>query len=168
MIVLSKYSINPIQERKKMMYTYITFLFILALGISLMPIGSVMKEKTMIMIYISGAFFWLGFIGIFAILWKINRCRKNSYEFHQYVRNTKQFGLICFFQNKEAFVVDMIMFFSLIGFIITKLCISEIIVCFAFFAIFVFAFGMHCMLNGINYKYLKYNSNYKRESKRDE
>lgn len=143
---------------------YIAFLAALAMGVVLMPIGSTVKERTMTVMYVSGAFFWLGIIGTAYMAVKINICRKNSYRFNEQVGNLKQFGLIHFFQNREALITDVVMFVSIIGFIIAKICTSKLLISFFLLALFVFAFGMHCLLNGINYRYLKYKVRRDKES----
>lgn len=151
-----RHSMISSRRRKRMLGMYIVFLLILTLGIVLMPIGSTVKEKTMVIMYVSGVFFWIGIAGTIYMALKINSCRKNSYRFNEQAGNEKQFGLIHFFQNREAKIIDVVMFVSIIGFIITKICTSELIISFILLALFVFSFGMHCMLNGINYRYLKY------------
>ena len=152
----SRNGMTTSQRRKRMLHMYITLLATLAVGVVLMAIGSTVKEKTMTVMYVSGAFFWLGLIGTVYMALKINSCRKNSYRFNEQIGNLKQFGLIHFFQNREAQIMDVVMFVSIIGFIIAKICINELLLSFILLALFVFAFGMHCMLNGINYRYLKY------------
>jgi len=139
-----------------MLWLFIGFLAVLSIGILLMPVGSICKEKTKIVMYLSGLAFWIGIIGTTYMTFKINRSRKVSYRFNEQFGDRKQFGLIHFFQNKEAMIADLILFISIIGFVIAKICTDQLIVLYTFFAIFVFAFGMHCMLNGINYRYLKY------------
>lgn len=153
---MSRHSISPLQRRKCMMYLYSGFLSLWALAIVLMPIGSVIKENSIIMLYFSGAAFWIGLAGTICMAFKINNCRKASYRFKEHGGSRKQLGAIHFFQNKEAIVMDTLMFVSIIGLIIAKISTSGLLVSFLFFAVFVFSFGMHCMLNGINYRYIKY------------
>lgn len=154
--MMSRHSMASIRRRKHMLWLFMGFLAVLSIGIILMPIGSMNKEKTMLLMYLSGAAFWIGIIGTVYMTFKINRSRKGSYRFNEQFGNQKQFGLIHFFQNKEAMLVDVCMFISIIGFIIAKICSSHLVVSFIFLALFVFTFGMHCLLNGINYRYLKY------------
>ncbi len=142
------------KRRRNMMWAYIGFLALLAISVGLMPFGSNLKDKTMIVMYISGAAFWIGLIGTILMAFKINKSRKASYRFNERFGNPKQLGIIHFFQNTEAFIADVAMFVSIVAFIIAKIWISEITVSFILLAVFIFSFGMHCMLNGINYRWL--------------
>lgn len=144
------------KRRRKMMWLYTGFLALLAISVCLMPIGSSLKEKTTIIMYISGVAFWIGLIGTICMAVKINNSRKNSYRFNERFGNHKQLGVVHFLQNTEAIIADIAMFVSIVAFIIAKIWISEIIVSFILLAIFIFSFGMHCMLNGINYRYINY------------
>ena len=144
------------KRRRKMMWLYTMFLALLAISVCLMPFGSSLKEKTAILMYLSGAAFWIGLIGTIFMAVKINNSRKNSYRFNERFGNHKQFGVVHFLQNTEAIIADIAMFVSIVAFIIAKIWISEIIVSFILLAVFIFSFGMHCMLNGINYRYINY------------
>lgn len=154
--MVRKHSLMSIIQGKYMAQIFMGFLAIISTGILLMPIGSSNKEKTMLFMYLSGAFFWLGLIGTACMTFAIIHGRKKCDQFNEQFSNKKRFGLIHFFQNKEATIADIAMFASIIGFVIAKLCSGPLILVFAFLAAFVFAFGMHCMLNGISYEYLKY------------
>jgi len=155
------------KRRKQMMYLFTGFLFLCTLAIALMPWGNAMKDKTMLIMYCSGAAFWVGIIGTIYMALKINRSRKVSYRFNELFGNRKQLGLIHFFQNTEAMIVDVVMVISLIALIIARLCSANLQVIYVIIAVFVFSFGMHCMLNGMNYKYINY-SKYVKEQKKDE
>ena len=157
----------PIRRRRQMMYLFSGFLFLCALAIALMPFGNLMKEKTMIVMYCSGVAFWIGLIGTIYMALKINCSRKGSYRFNELFGNRKQLGLIHFFQNTEAMIMDVTMVISLIVLIIARLCSANLQIIYVIIAVFVFSFGMHCMLNGINYKYINY-SKYVKEQKKDE
>ena len=154
--MIGRHSMTSLQRRKRMLYLYIASLVILSLGIALMPFGSAVREKTMLLTYTSGMFFWIGIAGTIYMALRINNCRRNSYRFNEQVGNMRQLGLIHFFQNTESKIIDIAMFVSIICFIIAKICTSEILLSFIFLALFVFTFGMHCMLNGINYIYINY------------
>lgn len=144
------------RRRKRMGILYVTFLLILSISILLMPIGSVHKEQSKIPMFIAGGCFWVGLIGTLMMVLKINKARKQSYLIRDKKSGAKQFGLICFFQNKEAKIADIAMFVVIICFIITKIFTDSFYWLFIFLALFVFSFGMHCMLNGKNYIYLTY------------
>lgn len=154
---MSRYSTVLMKRRKRMLWLFMGFLAAFAVGILLMPIGSMYKEKNVLLMYLPGTAFWVGMIGTIYMTIKINRSRKSSSRFNEQFGDQKQFGLIRFFQNTEAMIADIIMIVSMIGIVIAEICACPLLVTFVFLAVFVFTFGMHCMLNGINYKYLKYN-----------
>ena len=60
-----------------------------------------------------------------------------------------------FGSNRQAIAIDILMVFSAV-----VLCICELgstrdkLPSFCALALFVFSFGMHCILNGMNYRYL--------------
>lgn len=153
---MSRHSMLAEKRRRNIMWLYTGFLALFAISVCLMPIGSRLKEKTTIIIYISGVAFWIGLIGTICMAVKINNSRKNSHRFNERFGNHKQLGVIHFLQNTEGIIADISMFVSIVTFIIAKIWISEIIVSFILLAVFIFSFGMHCMLNGINYRYINY------------
>ena len=144
------------RRKKKLFIGYVVFLAILAISFLLMPIASANKEKARGLLLLSGNAFWLGLIGTLLIAVAINKDRKNNKTYKTENSKMKQLGLINFFRNQEALVADVLMFVSILGFIITRLCSGNLYWSFIFLALFVFTFGMHCMLNGENYIYLKY------------
>lgn len=155
------------RRRKKRLILYVTFLLIWSLAILLMPVASVQKEATKILLFVSSGGFWIGLLGTVTMAVKINKARKKSYRFREKCPASKRIGLISFFQNKEAIIADVGLFVSIAGFVVTGICSDNIYWLFIFLALFVFTFGMHCMLNGINYKYINY-SKYVKEQKKDE
>lgn len=144
------------QQRKRMLYLYTAFLVVLSVSVFMMPFGIKMADESMILTYISGILFWIGLIGTIAMAVYITYSRCRSKGFHQVYPNHKRLGLIHFFQNTEAFICDVLMFISLIGFIITRIWVGTTIWPFIFLSILIFSFGMHCMLNGSNYTYINY------------
>lgn len=145
-----------LKKRKRQFSFYVIFLFVLAVSIILMPISSSMKETARIWLILNGFLFWTGILGTVFMAFRINHCRKKNDSFKQMYPNLKRLGFIHFFQNKPAIIFDITMFISIIGFILTKIFVEELILPFAFLALFVFSFGMHCMLNGIGYLYINY------------
>ncbi len=145
-----------IKRRKKMKFAFIGSLSLMSLSIAFMPIASEYRGDSMLPTILTGTAFWVGLIGTVLIAIWINRRRKKSTRFNELYPNAKQLGVVRFFQNKPATVVDIAMFAALLGLIITKLTVDRIIIPFVFLALFVFLFGMHCMLNGVCYKYLNY------------
>ncbi len=161
---MSKYSVVSLKQRKKMLYVYSTFLFVLALSIAFMPISSMVKEDINILLYCTGASFWIGIIGTIFMAVKINYCRRVHVHFNGQNIKLKQCGLFHFFQNKKAMIADILLLVSIAGIVIDKIMIKNIFVLFIFSSSLLYSFGMHCMLNGINYKYINYqeerNENY--------
>ena len=142
------------KRRKRMLIPYVAFLAIWSIAILLMPFASMKKEATQIPMFISGGGFWIGLIGTVAVAVMINNARKRSDRLGKKRPEMKQLGLISFFKNREAKIADIVMFVSIICFIVTRICTDNIYWLFIFLASFVFSFGMHCMLNGKNYIYL--------------
>lgn len=142
------------KRRKRMLILYITFLLVWSIAILLMPIASAQKEITKIPMFISGGCFWIGLLGTTTMAVKIINSRKRSYRFKDKHPEVKQLGLISFFKNKEAVIADIAMFVSIVCFIVTRICTDNIYWLFIFLALFVFSFGMHCILNGKSYIYL--------------
>lgn len=153
---MSKYSVISLKQRKKMLYLYSIFLLVLAISIAFMPVSSVVKEHINILLYCTGASFWIGIIGTIFMAVKINYCRKVHIQFNEQNIKLKQFGLFHFFQNKKAMIADILLLVSIIGIVINKIMIKNIFVLFIFSSELLYSFGMHCMLNGINYKYINY------------
>lgn len=144
------------QQRKRMFYLFALFLAGLAISVFIMPFGLQLADKTMIVTYIAGILFWIALIGTITMAAYITYSRQRSKGFQQAYPNHKRLGLIHFFQNTEAFIFDVLMFISLIGFIITRIWVGTTMWPFIFLSILIFSFGMHCMLNGSNYIYINY------------
>ncbi len=107
---------------------------------------------------ISGIIFWggliVGYIQLFIISKHRKAYEKNAHHIEKRVKSRP--GIITFFSGPAATVADlaMILFFLLTmvfafipGFSQTVLLI--------FIAVLVFAVQMHCILNGVNFKYIK-------------
>lgn len=145
------------QQRRRMLYLYGLFLAVLSISVFLMPFGIKKSVISKIPTYISGVMFWIGLLGTIAMALYITFSRRRSHGFAKAHPNHKRLGLIYFFQNMPAFICDILMFISLIGFIFTRIWVGTTIWPFAFLSILTFSFGMHCMLNGSNYIYINYN-----------
>lgn len=133
---------------------YVLFLAVISVSIILMPFT--VDDYAIIPIWVSGLLFWLGFVGVIVTVMMINKIRKKDTSFRKKRRRLKQLGLTHFFQNKPAVVFDLIMFGSIISFILISLMVNIKLFQFICLSIFVFSFGMHCMLNGVNYIYINY------------
>ena len=64
-------------------------------------------------------------------------------------------GVISFFRNKPAIVADIVFVLSLVGFIVSYVLTGGTgTLCFVLLPVVVFAFCMHCTLNGKNFNFL--------------
>ncbi len=150
-------------RRQQMFRYYVISLATLSFSIFLMPIVNSFKNETKIPMYIVGALFWIALIFTIRMAIRINNSRRRNSAFNSSYGNLNKLALIHFFQNKKALIMDAIMFASLIAFIITRLLTDNLIIQFLFVSMFAFSFGMHCMLNGINYIYIKHKSTVRRD-----
>lgn len=141
-------------RRQKMLRNYTIALTALSLVIFCMPFAHKIRNTTKLPMYLTGALFWIALIGTIAAAIKINTSRRRSPVFSSNYPGLKKLALIHFFQNKKAFLADLVMFTSLIAFVIGRFLVWNTIVLFVFISAFVFSFGMHCILNGINYIYI--------------
>ena len=143
-------------RRRRLFLWFVAALAIWSLSVAFMPLANGLKESTPIPMYVDGAVFWLGLLSTLIITIIINRRRIRSPIFNQLKSVRKRLGLIHFFQSIEAMIFDITMFLSIIGFILVKLFSDSLQLAFIFLAVFIFSFGMHCMLNGTNYQYINY------------
>ncbi len=109
------------------------------------------------MLYINGGVFWLSLVVLVVVSVLLNCVRRRSRDFQSYAGNLRQFGLISFFKNKWAAAADIAAGLSLAGmccFLVLEMQTQFWV--FVFLSLFIFFFGMHCILNGINYRYVTY------------
>ncbi len=112
-----------------------------------------------IMAYAVGVLFWLGLIIGYVLLFILSKHRKAKTK----AKKCKP-GIIVFFSNKPAKIADLTMVGSLIlTLAFTFIPFLSFGIETVFLAILVFSIHMHCLFNGVNFKYI--NSINKRESK---
>lgn len=150
-------------RRQQMLRYYVISLATLSFSIFLMPIVNSFKNETKIPMYIVGALFWIALIFTIRMAIRINNSRRRNSAFNSSYGNLNKLALIHFFQNKKALIMDAIMFVSLLAFIIARFLTWNTIIQFLFVSMFAFSFGMHCMLNGINYIYIKHKTKVRRD-----
>lgn len=150
-------------RRQRMLRNYTVALATLSLSIFLIPIVNGFKDSTKIPMYMVGALFWIALISTVGMAIRINNSRRRSSAFNIKYEGLRKLGLIHFFQNKKALIMDAIMFVSLLAFIIARFLTWNTIIQFLFVSMFAFSFGMHCMLNGINYIYIKHKTKVRRD-----
>ena len=143
-------------RRRKMFWCYVSALLILSFSFFGIAINSALSGVSFVLNLISGIMFWVGLFGVAGVSIHINKSRKASPYFEELYPNVKRLGLTHFFQNKYATVADTAVFAVLAAFVCVKVFTDSITLQLALIALFVFSFGMHCMLNGINYVYINY------------
>lgn len=135
---------------------YTLSLAVLSASFLLMPLVNGVNTGSSTPMYLVGALFWAGLIATIVVAVHIHRACKRSVAFNKHNRQRKRWGLTHFFQNKKALVADVTMLLSLVAWIIAGFTTANVWVHFPLISLLVFSFGMHCMLNGINYSYLEY------------
>lgn len=130
-------------------------LSVLAIAFVPMPFAVQLQDRSMILIYIAGSLFWMGLIGSVMTAIHIDRARKQSAVFQELFPDVKQCGLTHFFQNMHAIKADIALFASLLALIVCSIWGDQIGI-FVCIACVIFALGMHCMLNSINYVYINH------------
>lgn len=112
-----------------------------------------------VMAALTGILFWACLIAGYALFAVINSHRKKYVKAKKSSvseRNRKRLpGIICFFSNKYAIVADfaMILFFILTLVFIFIPFLNQSIAVIAI-AILLFSVHMHCILNGMNFRYI--------------
>ncbi len=107
--------------------------------------------------YILGALFWIGLIIGQVMFWISDFTRKNTEEKSESV-SFLEWGALSFFRNNESKIADVILIVSVILILILivfKISNTWLIV--LSLAILFMSFNLHCMLNGVNYSYIKNN-----------
>lgn len=141
---------------------YISFILLGVSALSLLFIPLVNINGTgaaKIFAYVIGAVFWIGLVVEQVFFWRANSARRKVEN--RIRRNGGQIikgriGLVSFFKNKEAFITDIVLFISavattiisILNFKLEWLLIISVVMLFV-------SFNLHCMLNGINYSYIK-------------
>ena len=155
---------NPLNKRSglRLLMLYTAFLLACSLGILAMPAAMELKAEFRALSVISGLLLWVGLIGTIVTETHISRLRRADRAFLKEYGNTPKMGVIRFFKNKAAVCADVVMLISLVCSVVTYL-FSSVTVFTVFLAAFVFSFGMHSMLNGINFVYLNHTPRSKRK-----
>lgn len=141
------------KSKIKMFFINILFLTILSLSILILPYAD-KSDNTDLYRILNGIMFWVGFVGTFTVAFIINHYRRNDQMFNKAAEKYKKLALTHFFQNRPAMAFDIFLILSVVGFIISITFKMSHSVSFVFLSAIVFSFGMHCMLNGINFVYV--------------
>lgn len=96
-----------------------------------------------------GMLFWIGLVVGIAIAFVLKK--KNG----KVIEKSKAFGLIRFFKNKFAICSDIATILLFVASVIVVATKTEAFVGSVIIGLFVFAFEMHCVLNGKIFEYIK-------------
>jgi len=141
-------------KTKRLLFAFnILFLVILSVSVSIMPYNSKTDGVTDMKI-LTGVMFWLGLIGTVFFASLINYFRSKDKLFNKAAEKYNKFGLTHFFQNLPAKIFDSLLIIALMGFILSLVFNFTLSVKFIFISAIIFSFGMHCLLNGINFVYV--------------
>lgn len=135
-------------------------------SLTLIPIVSVSEDRKILGILIS-IVFWAGLVGEQFFVWSANTYRKRME--HAKGRFPKKVcgrpGIISVFTTPEGLAADILFTVSLTAFIVVSVMkIGEDVLQYALISCVILSFRLHCLLNGINYRYSK---KIKKEGKRD-
>ncbi len=136
----------------------IFFFLMFAVSFLLMPLESeVPTENTSVYSLVAGLMFWSSIIMVIVTQCVLAFRRKYWFETHRIrkVRASQKIGVISFFENIYATVADIVSILSFIGFIVSTIVTHGTgYICYVLLSLFVFSFGMHCVLNGRIYYYV--------------
>ena len=131
--------------------------FLMSVSFLLMPLDPTVAQYDA-MDVIPGLIFWLflilGIVG--QVVLSKRRCKWLAMQgIRKYKIRQGKNGLITFCKNKFALVADLVFVIGLVIFIITTLLTRGLgYICYILLAICVFAFCLHCILNGKIYEYI--------------
>lgn len=142
-------------KKRTMLINFVTALFLMSMSLILMSFCGTENESNEVLIIITGIFFWCGLVGTATtfILMNISRRKNDNLSLDKKI-DIRRIGLFRFFSNIYAVIFDVVMILSLCAFVIVLAAVENITVQLIVLAIFVFSFGMHCILNGINFTYI--------------
>jgi len=134
------------------------FFLMLAVSFLLMPFeGKTPTNDLSIYTIVSGLMFWTSIV-----MGTVTQCvlahrRKVWHKNHRVKcdKTIRKVGLLSFFSNTAAAVADVTAIAGLLGLIISMIVTEGSgYICYAFIAVFVFSFSMHCILNGRIFYYV--------------
>lgn len=152
----------------------IIFSFIMSISILFIPITDVFSENVgKIMFYVIGVVFWLSLVVSQVFFWIANRERRllaNKLSKKEIEKlNTNRVGLFETFQNRKATIADSIAILSLLLVAVALIFkIKNEWIILISVSLLIFSFNMHCIFNGVNYRYIHYISKLQKEKTKDE
>lgn len=117
--------------------------------------------------YIIASCFWCCITAECVFIYLTAKIRKSlsKKDFHSRTLKYAYPGVFSFFKNKEAIIVDIVLYASaIILMIIVWVRVKNEWMVMINYSVFFLAFNLHCILNGKNYRYLKQYRTYKKEN----
>ncbi len=144
----------------------IVFLASLSLSFAFMPF-STREGSSKSLVMATGLLFWLGLLGTIFFALLINHFRRSDAAFNKAAKKYRRFGLTHFFQTFPGMIFDIILILTTIAFVVIVAMNLSLSIKFILISVIIFSFGMHCMLNGINFVYVM-NKRIRRVKKHEE
>jgi len=122
-------------------------------------VSEISREKgNDIPVYIVGGVFWAGLLFTYIFTGAAAVYRRRDLDAEKSGRYIGKPGFLCFFQNLEAKIMDVLMIVSVLA-LATEIALDVHNSVFALGTIFltIFSVHMHGILNGKNYRYIKEN-----------
>ena len=145
-------------------------MLLLALSFILMPVAN---EKSMDgenwWLILSGLLFWIPLILGYLFFFITDRLRRKIIK--QKSRNQtkiKTWGIFRIGTNPEALIFDVGFAICLLAFLIFLILKADNLITYVFLCLTIFAFHMHCMLNGVNYNNIFKNKTNAHKTKQEE
>lgn len=141
------------KKKKQILYIWILLMFLTALSILGIYFTDALYGVSgyRLALTVNALIFYGLLAAVLGLTIKISRYRKKEEAYG----NQRRFGLVHFGSNRIALAMDTLMIFS---FFVLGVCElgspMDKFPSFCALALCVFSFGMHCILNGINYRYL--------------
>lgn len=147
-------------KRKRLIQgVQIAALLVMALSVLAMYFTDLCYDKSYykLLLYVNGGTFWLSLFLLVISSLLIDVLRRRSKSFKRIQQGERQIGIISFCKNRYAVIADISLAISLTG--MACLCIFRTtaqFLMFLFLSFSIFSFGMHCILNGMNYRYVTF------------
>ena len=157
-------SISKKQNIDKIAYMLSLF-FMLVFSLSFLAMSPASKlalnEGDNSLLIATGIVFWLSLVIAYALFIFVNFRRKQFLKKRNKEKKSA-IGLLRFFSNTPAKIADIATVVGFLLFLIFSIFTDSYFI-YVFLAITVFAFQMHCVLNGENYLYINSKNNVRRK-----
>jgi len=144
--------------------TFVSVQSICLLIIPLLEIGNVLNVILAIIFWMSLALY---IVSVILSSKQRQKIEKSKFKVKKLKKN--HFGILKFFQNKEAVIFDVLLFISTALIIVSLVLKTESVwlIALGLFLWFI-SFNLHCLFNGKNYIYIKAYEFYKKEHGKNE